>query len=104
MSCADCGGAGCAECTLPRRGSGGPSEAYYRARGYQALKVRLPLDAIDLLDRLVDAVDDHEEERGEGEPKASRGVVLDTIIRYMTDVEQREPGELAAAIRMRQAG
>lgn len=91
MTCRDCDGAGCPECALPRRGSGA-SEAYYKARGYHALKVRLPLNAIDLLDRLVEAVDDEE---------VSRGLVLDTIIRYMAEIEQREPGELAAAIRLR---
>jgi hypothetical protein len=101
VTCADCDGAGCAECALPRRGSGTPSEAYYAARGYQRLQVRLPLDSLDLLDRLVEAVSDEEERRDQGEPEASRAVVLDTVIRYMTEIEQREPGELAAAIRLR---
>lgn len=104
MTCSDCDGAGCPECTAPKYRSGTVwTEQQRQAHGYHQVKVRLPLDAIELLDRLVDAVDDHEEERGEGEPKASRGVVLDTIIRYMTEVERREPGELAAAIRLRRA-
>lgn len=101
MTCPDCDGAGCPECALPRRGSGAPTEAYYQSRGYHQLKVRLPLDAIDLLDRLVEAVDDEEERRDEGEPKASRAIVLDAIVRYMTDMERREPGEIAAAVRLR---
>jgi hypothetical protein len=92
MTCPGCDGAGCPECALPRRGSGAPSESYYASRGYHQVKVRLPLDAIELLDRLVEAVD------------ASRTIVLDTIIRYMMEIEQREPGELAAAIRGQGSG
>lgn len=94
---ADC--AGCPECALPRRGSGAPSEAYYASRGYHQVKVRLPLDAIDLLDRLVEAVDDEEDRRDMGEPKASRAIVLDALLRCAPDA-----GELAAAIRLRNRG
>ena len=101
MTCRDCDGAGCPECALPRRGSGAPSEEYYAARGYHQVKVRLPLDAIDLLDRLVETVDDEEERRDEGEPKASRSAVLDALIRCAHELEN---GEIAAAIRMRGRG
>jgi len=96
MTCPDCSGAGCPECALPRRGSGSPSEAYYRSKGYHQVKVRLPLDAIDLLDRLVEAIDDEEDRRDEGEPETSRAAVIDALIRCAPDAD-----ELAAAIRLR---
>jgi hypothetical protein len=97
MTCPDCFGAGCPECTRPKSRSGTVwTEADYRAHGYHQVKVRLPLDAIDLLDRLVEAIDDEEDRRDEGEDETSRAAVIDALIRCAPEV-----GELAAAIRLR---
>lgn len=95
MTCRDCDGAGCAECAAPRRGSGAPTEAYYASRGYHQVKVRLPLDAIELLDTLVELIDDEQEKQFEGRD-TSRSEVLDALLRCAP-----EAGELAAAIRLR---
>lgn len=99
VTCRDCDGAGCPECRVPQYRSGTPwSEADYRAHGYHQLKVRLPLDAIHLLDCLAETVSEQLEQREGIERTVSRGELLDTIIRYMVEVEQREPGEVAAAV------
>jgi hypothetical protein len=95
-ACRDCDGAGCPECALPRRGSGSPSEAYYRSRGYHRLFVRLPLDAIDLLDRLVEAVGDAREQEERDSGGTSRGEVLDALLRCAPAAD-----ELAAGISLR---
>ena len=38
----------------PRRGSGAPSEEYYRARGYKTVKVRVPIQMIELWDEATE--------------------------------------------------
>ncbi len=43
--------------TAPPRGSGAPSEAYYSARGYVQVKVRVPVQTLELWDAAVEHSD-----------------------------------------------
>jgi hypothetical protein len=76
-----------------RRGSASPSEAYYAARGYRRLSLRLPGDALDMLDQ--------ESERS----GYSRAELLEEMIRIELDPEHEGyVGAPTIGARKRRAG